>query len=488
MNQSRTAVQLVRAVLGEVCRRDEEALYWLERALAQEVEPLHYFASVLGLSEQTVYQRAAEWAGLAFSDVLPRDLPVSAPVTNPEALAEVKSVRAELYGRDVLFTACGLSDVLRIATQAAANPDLRGKICVVPPRALRAGLTDRSAALLTDEARMRLSRRWPFASAHLDLTLPVRIGFVIVTIALLVLAIATPFFLQPLLVPFMGVLLLLPAGLRLAAVVRTWFGGEGLPPRPVYDEDLPVYTVLLPMRDEANMVRQLAGALQRLDYPAEKLDIKFVVEAKSVSTLHAAAAELGDLRFELIIVPDSSPRTKPKALNFALPLARGEFVVIFDAEDIPDPDQLRRAVSLFRAQPELDCIQAELVIENSSENWLTALFAGEYAGLFGLILPSLADWDMPLPLGGTSNHFRLQSLREAGCWDAFNVTEDADLGVRLKRLRYRTGTFSAQTLEEAPISLSAFLNQRTRWSKGWMQTFLAHNSRPLQLLRDMGWR
>ncbi|MCB9993055.1 MAG: glycosyltransferase [Hyphomicrobiaceae bacterium] len=488
MNQSRPAIELVRAVLGDTCRDDAEALFWLEKSLAQEIEPFHFFSVTLGLSDNLVYQRAAEWAGLAFSDVLPRDLPLMAPVTRPEALAEVKSVRAELYGRDVLFTACGLTDILRIDVQARDNPDLRHKICVVPPRALRAGLTDRSAALLTDEARTRLSRRWPFASAHLDLSLAKRIVFVVTMLMLLALSVATPFFLQPVLVPLMGLLLLGPAILRLVAGLRAWFSGDLLPPPSIPDEDLPVYTVLLPMRDEANMVRQLADALQRLDYPAEKLDIKFVVEAKSVSTLHAAAAELGDPRFELVIVPDSRPHTKPKALNYALPLARGEFVVIFDAEDIPDPDQLRWAVGLFRDQPELDCVQAELVIDNAGDNWLTALFAGEYAGLFGLILPALGDWDMPLPLGGTSNHFRLQSLREAGGWDAFNVTEDADLGVRLKRLRYRSGTFSAQTREEAPVSLSAFLNQRTRWSKGWMQTFLAHNSRPFQLFRDLGWR
>jgi cellulose synthase/poly-beta-1,6-N-acetylglucosamine synthase-like glycosyltransferase len=242
------------------------------------------------------------------------------------------------------------------------------------------------------------------------------------------------------------------------------------------------------LRDEAHMVPQLANAMRALSYPPEKLDIKFVVESRSQPTLKAVISELRDPRFELVIVPDQVPRTKPKALNYALPLARGEFVVIYDAEDIPQHDQLRRAASIFYDQPGLDCLQAELVIDNANENWLSALYSGEYSGLFGLQLPALARWKMPLPLGGTSNHFRLKSLREVGGWDAFNVTEDADLGIRLTRLRYRTGTFTSRTYEEAPITVGAWLSQRTRWMKGWMQTFIVHNRHPVQFLKDMGWR
>lgn len=488
MINSRPALDLVRATLNAPNVGDAEILAWLEAALESEQEPLRFFAGRAGISEAEIYERAAIWAGLAFSQALPKELPSRAPITQPENLATVKSLRADLFGREVLFTACGFTEILRLREQLIATPSLAQRICVVPPAALRAGLTDRASAMLLDEARSRLARRWPYASAHLDLGLFVRLIYVVLLAMLVCIAIITPYYAQQILLPLMAFLLLVPAGLRLAAAAASFATDASFEHTNIEDADLPTYTLLLPLRDEANMVRQLASAMQNLDYPAEKLDIKFVVESKSVPTLHAAANELSDLRFELVIVPDSSPRTKPKALNFALPLARGEFIVIYDAEDIPERDQLRRAAQLFREQPEVDCFQAELAIDNAGENWLTALFAGEYAGLFGLILPAFSRWNMPLPLGGTSNHFRTQSLKEAGGWDAFNVTEDADLGVRLTRLRYKTGTFTSQTFEEAPVSLSAWMNQRTRWMKGWMQTFIVHNSRPWVFLSDIGLR
>jgi cellulose synthase/poly-beta-1,6-N-acetylglucosamine synthase-like glycosyltransferase len=219
-----------------------------------------------------------------------------------------------------------------------------------------------------------------------------------------------------------------------------------------------------------------------------KLDIKFLVEDRSPETVEAVKSLLGDPRFELVVVPDASPRTKPKALNFALPLCRGTHVVVFDAEDIPDPGQLRLAASRFAADPGLDCLQAELVIDNHEESWITALFAAEYAGQFGKMLPFLGRWRLPMPLGGTSNHFRTAALRELGHWDAYNVTEDADLGTRLSRLRYNTDMLASETSEEAPITLGAWMVQRTRWIKGWMQTFIVHNSKPREFLADIGWR
>jgi cellulose synthase/poly-beta-1,6-N-acetylglucosamine synthase-like glycosyltransferase len=213
-----------------------------------------------------------------------------------------------------------------------------------------------------------------------------------------------------------------------------------------------------------------------------------VVEAKSPQTVRAVEQIIADPRFRMIEVPPGAPHTKPKALDYALPLARGEFVVVYDAEDVPDADQLRRAAARFRADPALACLQAELVPENAHENALTALFAGEYAGLFGRLLPALARWKLPVPLGGTSNHFRISTLRELGGWDAFNVTEDADLGVRLARRGQRAEAFTSQTHEEAPLTVGAWMAQRTRWMKGWMQTYCVHNRAPGELLRDLGWR
>ncbi|WDR02156.1 glycosyltransferase family 2 protein [Devosia algicola] len=253
-------------------------------------------------------------------------------------------------------------------------------------------------------------------------------------------------------------------------------------------KSLPAYSVLIPLRDEAHMVPQLVAAMAALDYPAERLDIKFVVEADCHTTLEAVEPVLDQPQFSLVVVPEAVPLTKPKALDYALPLARGEYVVVFDAEDTPAPDQLWRAVRHFRDHPAVQCIQAELVIDNAAESWLTSLFAGEYSGLFGVQLPALARWGLPMPLGGTSNHFRVATLRELGGWDPYNVTEDADLGMRLARAGHRVDTLAIGTLEEAPTHLRSWLAQRTRWMKGWMQTFVVHNRRPHLLLRELGWR
>jgi len=482
------AIDLVRHVLANHCSSDAQAFHVLEQAMIAEVEPLEYFATHLNINETLVYERAAQWCSVAFSPVVPSEVPANPQVSRLEKLAHVKTLRARIFDRDILFTSAGLTELVRIKKQLCLHPELHKRICLVPPRALRDGITRRSAELLLEQARTRLARRWPFASAHLDLTIGARIIFVVVLIILVMIGALSPLGMQPFLVPILAFLILVPSGLRLAAAGSSAGGDFGPIVAPLADNDLPVYTILIPLRDEANMVPQLVSAMKRLDYPPEKLDIKFVVESRSKPTLERVAAELGDPLFELIIVPDQEPRTKPKALNFALPMARGEFVVVYDAEDIPQPDQLRRAVALFADEPGLDCLQAELVIDNANENWLTALFCAEYAGQFGLLLPALSRWRMPLPLGGTSNHFRVQSLRETGGWDAFNVTEDADLGIRLTRLRYRTGTFSSRTYEEAPVLVSTWLSQRTRWMKGWMQTFIVHNRHPWQFLKDIGWR
>jgi cellulose synthase/poly-beta-1,6-N-acetylglucosamine synthase-like glycosyltransferase len=170
-------------------------------------------------------------------------------------------------------------------------------------------------------------------------------------------------------------------------------------------------------------------------------------------------------------VPAGGPRTKPKALTYALAFARGDLVVVFDAEDRPEPDQLRKAAAAFRERPELGCVQARLAPDNQ-DSWLARMFTIEYAGNFEVLLPALASWDLPLPLGGTSNHFPRAVLEQVGAWDPFNVTEDADLGVRLARFGYRTATILSRTHEEAPVGFRQWLPQRRRWVKGWMQTSL----------------
>ncbi len=410
----------------------------LETAIGLEVDPLDHVALQFGLSSAEVMARAADWAGLAFAETIPRLVQGSTQISRLDAMSEVRAVRARLLGREVVFAAPRFAQFLSLRTHADGDPSFRRRLCVVPPAAIRANLAQASEGLLLDAARHRLSQRWPSASGHRDLVPLRRAAFVAAILAVVGLAALSPFVLRPVLVPLVSVILIAPAALRLWAALSP----PACEPAPTLlaDAELPVYSVLIPLRDEAHMVDQLAEAMRAIDYPPAKLDIKFVVEARSPQTVDAVRRTLGDPRFELVVVPEALPATKPKALNYALPLVRGEHVVIYDAEDIPDPVQLRLAASRFSAQPEIDCLQAELVIDNAGENALTALFAGEYAGQFGLMLPLLARLRLPMPLGGTSNHFRVAALREVGGWDAYNVTEDADLGVRLSRLLCSEGT------------------------------------------------
>ncbi|RUT34495.1 glycosyltransferase [Arsenicitalea aurantiaca] len=476
----------MRAILGPAVTSDAEARDVLEAALVLEVDPIVHCAHRHGLGHALALERAAEWAGLVFSPFMPETIAGSARIARLDALAEVRSLRGHSEMGDVTYCTPRFTEFLNLRERLAEAPHLAARIRIVPPAILRAELARSNADRLMEEARERLARRWPSASAHRDLPMLARLVFVSGLFLVVLLAALSPYLERALLVPLLALLIVAPAALRFAALFVRPRPGEDPPSLP--PAELPLYSVLIPLRDEANMVPLLEQAMRAIDYPPEKLDIKFVVEAKSRETVAAVEKILADPRFELVRVPDGPPRTKPKALDYALPLARGQFVVVYDAEDIPDPDQLRLAAARFAADPGLDCLQAELVIDNGSESWLTAMFSAEYGGLFGLLLPLLARWKLPMPLGGTSNHFRLRSLRELGGWDAFNVTEDADLGVRMARLRYRCETFVSRTREEAPITLDAWMAQRTRWMKGWMQTFIVHNRNPVRFLRDIGWR
>jgi cellulose synthase/poly-beta-1,6-N-acetylglucosamine synthase-like glycosyltransferase len=257
--------------------------------------------------------------------------------------------------------------------------------------------------------------------------------------------------------------------------------------RALSDDELPVFTVLVPMYKEPAMLPLLARSLRELDYPLGKLDIKLVLEANDVETIEVASRLGLEGVFEIIRVPPSHPQTKPKACNFALQFARGEFLVIYDAEDRPEPDQLRKVVATFRrSAPNTACLQCRLSYFNSTENWLTRMFTLDYALWFDQMLPGLERLNVPIPLGGTSNHFRIEVLRELHAWDPFNVTEDADLGVRLTQKGYRVGVVDSTTFEEASCHGGNWIRQRSRWMKGYMQTSLVHTRRPLHLMRTIG--
>ena len=287
-------------------------------------------------------------------------------------------------------------------------------------------------------------------------------------------------------------MLLTPVFLAMV-ILRITAARDSIPTSPTWtssrrpDRLLPVYTILVPLYREARVLHQVVEALSRLDYPASKLDVKLIVEEGDGETRAALDRIALPGFFDVVVAPAGEPRTKPRALNVALPLARGEYTVIYDAEDIPDPGQLRLALGTFaRHPPEVACLQARLVIDNTGDNWLTRLFTIEYAALFDVINPGLAALRCPVPLGGTSNHFRTAVLKRVGGWDAWNVTEDADLGIRLALMGYRVADLPSSTLEEAPGRLRAWLRQRARWMKGLLQVSVTHSRHPWRTLRVLG--
>lgn len=274
----------------------------------------------------------------------------------------------------------------------------------------------------------------------------------------------------------------------------------------VPNRDLPVYTVLIPVFHEAQMLSKNLRNMYQLNYPKDKLDIKILMEEKDEETINEAKLlglfgspkkmvegipeeEYTDFLklFDPIIIPTAKVTTKPRACNYGLLRAKGEFCVIYDAEDNPDPDQLRKAAIVFlRSNPDVMCLQCKLNFYNADENTLTKWFSIEYANWYEFYLQGL-DWiEAPIPLGGTSNHFRKKSLDELGRWDPYNVTEDADIGIRLARQNLKTEIIDSYTYEEATVTAKSWIRQRTRWYKGHLQTYLVHMRHPGQLFKDLG--
>jgi cellulose synthase/poly-beta-1,6-N-acetylglucosamine synthase-like glycosyltransferase len=276
-------------------------------------------------------------------------------------------------------------------------------------------------------------------------------------------------------------------------LIAAWASGRWeTPATALADAALPSYTILVPLYREARVVDDLLARLGQLDYPRDRLEIFLLAEADDRETLKALALaqrEKGPGTFRVLTIPAGEPRTKPRALNAALPFARGDLLVVYDAEDAPEPDQLRLAAAAFAVAPERRvCLQARLAITNAQDGVLPWRFAIDYAALFDVIKAGMAKLGWPVPLGGSSNHFRLAALKRVGAWDAWNVTEDADLGVRLARLGYEIGDLESTTWEEAPPSFGPWMNQRTRWMKGWMQTLLVHAREPRRIMRELGLR
>lgn len=368
-------------------------------------------------------------------------------------------------------------------------PDKAARLSITTSRMNRIALINRASKALTNTACNALVNRSTALSARLVVTpwqavslfvlaqlLIVSWVFASGTTANAVHLIATGFYLGC-------------VGLRLwAAMSHKRLKSKPLRHRP--DHELPVYSVLVPLYDEASQIDPLARALDALNWPKERLEIKLICEADDQATLEAAYKESsarGRTHFEVVAVPPSLPRTKPKALNYALQVCIGRLITVYDAEDRPHPNQLREAHNAFLTNDRrVAVLQAPLVVVNGERSWFARMFAIEYSALFDGLLPALDRAGSFGPLGGTSNHFKRAALDHIGAWDPHNVTEDADLGIRMARAGLHFATLELPTYETAPQTASVWFGQRTRWFKGWMQTWLVHMRQPFRLWRQLG--
>jgi glycosyltransferase XagB len=336
--------------------------------------------------------------------------------------------------------------------------------------------------LVADHIANDLARRAPRLAARSGFARWQRLAGTLAAVAVAALVVLAPTLLSVLLV---GAIVTITLGQTFLAVagVRRDRGRRGALP----DDKLPIYTILIAAYREQHAIGGMVECLQRLDYPTDRLEALILVERRDHETKAAirAANPAGFIR--TVEIPPGSPQTKPRALNAGLLLAKGELLVVYDAEDRPDQDQLRVAAERFdEGDASLACVQAKLAVSNPRHSFVTRQFAIEYGLRFELLFPGLTRLGLPVPLGGTSNHFRTAALRALGGWDAYNVTEDADLGIRCAALGYRVQVVDSTTRGEMPHNVRAWTRQRTRWHKGWMLTALVHTRHPIHTWRALG--
>lgn len=255
------------------------------------------------------------------------------------------------------------------------------------------------------------------------------------------------------------------------------------------NDELPIITILLPLYREADVVSNLFVSIAQLDYPKSKLDIVVILEREDHETLDAVKESIEETNLEVEIIFNGIKKGKPSALNAGLKKAKGEIITIYDAEDAPERDQLKKVVRYFNLHLDVACVQAKLNYYNTHQSILTKLFTIEYSSWFDIYLRGWWKIGWVVPLGGTSNFIRRDILLKLMGWDENNVTEDAELGIRIARKGYRVDIIDSTTWEEAVPYIKPWIKQRSRWHKGFLQCFLAHCIHPFGLVKDVGlWR
>lgn len=440
-----------------------------------------------GLVESEFYYRwMADQLGLGYLDHI-----------DPGQVVRLSSMDALLRGNGPLRLVRGRNQVTVIVPEAkrfeteksllAARPALRRGLMVGSPATIRSAVWQADEDQRVRQTTFQLDEDHKQASARQVLT-GVQ-GFVLALLLCLSVAAFVYWPFRSFAVLHLVLTMFFTGGL----VLRLCAFAAKIRNRPEaiseLDDDVPppVYTILIALREEAEMVPAMASRIAALHWPKSRLDVKYICEKGDRATIMALEAQNLGPECEIVQVPDFGPRTKPKALQYALKGARGTFLTVYDAEDKPAPGQLLEAWATFRrGSDRLGCLQAPLAVANLGSGWLSGLFALEYGGLFRVLVPFLARTGLPIPLGGTSNHFRRAVLEDVGGWDPHNVTEDADLGMRLYAHGYRTGIIKSATVETSPVSLGVWIRQRTRWLKGWAQTWLVAMRRPVATFCSLG--
>jgi cellulose synthase/poly-beta-1,6-N-acetylglucosamine synthase-like glycosyltransferase len=446
-----------------------------------ETELLHH----PGIEERAYYGAMARLLRLPFIESISAEAVIDSETLDTQLH---RPITVRVHHRREAPQVAVVPEAARLADLAAAlinQPMLRRDLAITTPSAIRAAVWHTGAQRRVRHAISSLFDNLPRFSARTVLTGSQGFLAGMFLSPFLAALLIAPELVLPVLHPVLSYLYLASLLLRIRAL--TYRRRKRYREPPPVPGPLPCYTVLVALYREATVAEQLVRCLKRLDWPPSLLDIKLVCEADDEDTITALQAQMLPRHMEIIKVPPAHPRTKPKALTYALSGVRGEYLVIYDAEDRPHPGQLQEAHKRFcDLPPDVACLQAPLIITNARSSWLSAIFSLEYSSLFRGLLPMLSQYRMPMPLGGTSNHFRTQVLKEVGGWDPFNVTEDADLGLRLFRLGYRADVLRRQTLEDAPVSAKIWMGQRTRWFKGWAQTWLVMMRQPRRLVREMG--
>lgn len=381
--------------------------------------------------------------------------------SRPERFAAAQAVLAKSHG-----------GTKRMRPVIAPRSDLQSALATLRRPALTARMACRTAPALS----ARKLGHWPLAMA-----LVLILGLLIAGLGAGAAPLAT-------LLAWAAIATVATASLLKLGAAATHLSHRPVPPPPAGDDDdLPVISILVPLYRETDVAGALLRRLARLDYPRHLLDVLLVLEEHDDMTRDALTAASLPPWMRIVTVPDGRPRTKPRALNYALDFAIGDIVGVYDAEDAPDPDQLRKVVAGFAAAPHRTvCLQGALDYYNARDNWITRCFTIEYSTWFRLVMPGMARLGFAVPLGGTTIFLRRAALEEMGGWDAHNVTEDADLGIRLARFGYRTQVIDTTTGEEASRRPVQWIRQRSRWLKGYMMTYAVHMRRPLALLRELG--